>query len=43
MIQNLRKGIAVLLAILLLTAGLSVIPSFAVYAAPDGGGRVPYL
>ena len=42
MIQNLRKGIAVLLAILLLTAGLSVIPSFAVYAAPDEGGRVPY-
>lgn len=39
---ELRKGIAILLAAVLLTAGLLTVPSFAVYAAPDDGGRVPY-
>ena len=39
---ELRKGIAILLAAVLLTAGLLAVPSFAVYAAPDDGGRVPY-
>ena len=37
-----RKGMTVLLAAVLLTAGLLAVPSFAVYAAPDDGGRVPY-
>ena len=42
MIQKIWKGIALLLAAALLTAGLWAVPSFAVYAAPDDGGRVPY-
>lgn len=37
-----RKGIALLIAFTLLVAGLLAVPSFAVYAAPDDGGRVPY-
>ena len=42
MAMCLRKGIALLIAFTLLAAGLLAIPSFAVYAAPDDGGRVPY-
>ena len=42
MAMCLRKGIALLIVFTLLVAGLLAIPSFAVYAAPDDGGRVPY-
>ena len=38
----LRKGIIFLIVFTLLAAGLLAVPSFAVYAAPDDGGRVPY-
>ena len=43
MSAKLPKAIAILLAAVLLTAGLLAVPSFAVYAAPDDGGRVPYV
>ena len=39
---RLRKTISVFLSAVMLTAGILALPSFAVYAAPDDGGRVPY-
>ena len=42
MINRMQKGVAILLAVVMITAALTVVSITTAYAAADSGGRVPY-